>query len=192
MYILGMKFAIETDHKPLIPLLGSKQLDSLPPRVLRFRLHLARFDYTITHVPGKLLYTADTSSRAPSASTYNDSRLEQEAEMVMELHVSQLPASPQTCNDYLKAQAEDSVCKTVIEHCKTGWPDRNEEISPELKPYQKAQGELTVNKHGLLLFQKRIIVPKSLLRRTLEKMSHEIENMVQQCHTCAQNANPRK
>jgi len=28
-YILGMKFAIETDHKPLVPLLGSKQLDSL-------------------------------------------------------------------------------------------------------------------------------------------------------------------
>jgi len=81
--------------------------------------------------------------------------------MVMELHVSQLPASPQTCNDYLKAQAEDSVCKTVIEHCKTGWPDRKEEISPELKPYWKAQGELTANKHGLLLFQKRFVVPKN-------------------------------
>ena len=34
-YILGMKFVIETDHKQLVPLLGTKQLDSLPPRVLR-------------------------------------------------------------------------------------------------------------------------------------------------------------
>ena len=33
-YILGMKFLIETDHKPLVPLLGTKHLDSLPPRVL--------------------------------------------------------------------------------------------------------------------------------------------------------------
>ena len=49
-YILGMKFLIETDHKPLVPLLGTKHLDSLPPRVLRFRLRLARFDYSIVHV----------------------------------------------------------------------------------------------------------------------------------------------
>ena len=33
-YILGMKFLIETDHKPLVPLLGNKHLDSLPPRIL--------------------------------------------------------------------------------------------------------------------------------------------------------------
>ena len=32
-YILGMKIHIETDHKPLVPLLCSKFLDSLPPRI---------------------------------------------------------------------------------------------------------------------------------------------------------------
>ena len=58
-YILGSKFKIETDHKPLVPLLSRKHLNDLPPRVLRFRL-MARFDYTIAHVPGWLLYTADT------------------------------------------------------------------------------------------------------------------------------------
>ena len=61
-YILGMKFAVETDHKPLVPLLGQKDLNKLPPRILRFRLRLARFDYSITHVPGKFMYTADTLS----------------------------------------------------------------------------------------------------------------------------------
>ena len=30
-YIVGLKFHIETDHKPLVPLLGSKHLDTLPP-----------------------------------------------------------------------------------------------------------------------------------------------------------------
>ena len=65
-YILGMKFMIEMDHKPLVPLLGAKNLDILPNRILRFRLRLARFDYTISHVPGNLLYTADTLSCAPS------------------------------------------------------------------------------------------------------------------------------
>ena len=54
-YILGIKFLIKTDHKPLIPLLGTKHLDALPPQILRFRLRLERYDYNITHVPGKLL-----------------------------------------------------------------------------------------------------------------------------------------
>ena len=30
-YILGRKFLIESDHKPLIPLLNTKQLDSMQP-----------------------------------------------------------------------------------------------------------------------------------------------------------------
>ena len=35
-YVLGSKFLIETDHKPLVPLLGSKNIDNLPPRILDF------------------------------------------------------------------------------------------------------------------------------------------------------------
>ena len=56
-YILGRTFQIESDHKPLIPLLNLKHLDDLPLRILRFRLHMARFDYVVQHVPGKLIYT---------------------------------------------------------------------------------------------------------------------------------------
>ena len=40
-YILGKPILLETDHKPLVPILGSKSLETLPPRVLRFRLLLA-------------------------------------------------------------------------------------------------------------------------------------------------------
>ena len=68
-YILGKQIELETDHKPLVPLLSNKRLDGLPPRVLRLRLRLDRYDYLISHVPGKLLYLADTLSRAPLAET---------------------------------------------------------------------------------------------------------------------------
>ena len=52
-YVLGKVVHLETDHKPLIQLLGQKTLDLLPPRVLRFRLRFMRFPYTIQHIPGK-------------------------------------------------------------------------------------------------------------------------------------------
>ncbi len=57
-YLLGLAYVIETDHKPLVPLLSTKFLSSL-------RLRLDSFTYSVIHVPGKLLYTADTLSRAP-------------------------------------------------------------------------------------------------------------------------------
>uniref|UniRef100_A0A1X7UPT1 Reverse transcriptase RNase H-like domain-containing protein n=1 Tax=Amphimedon queenslandica TaxID=400682 RepID=A0A1X7UPT1_AMPQE len=35
-YILGLKFTIETDHRPLVALVGYKEFNQLTPRVLQF------------------------------------------------------------------------------------------------------------------------------------------------------------
>ena len=64
-YVLGKDIVIETDHKPLVPLLRSKNLYDMPPRIQRFRMRLMRYSYTIVHVPGKDNVTADASSKAP-------------------------------------------------------------------------------------------------------------------------------
>ena len=61
-YLIGKPFHMLTDHKPLVSLLSSKPLDSLPLRVQHFRMRLMRFTYTISHVPGKDLTVADTLS----------------------------------------------------------------------------------------------------------------------------------
>ena len=52
-YLIGHKFHIETDHKPLVSLLGTKSLEDLAARIQRFRMRMMRFTYTISHVPGK-------------------------------------------------------------------------------------------------------------------------------------------
>lgn len=39
-YLMGLRFTLLTDHKPLVPLLSTRGLDDLPPRILRFRLLL--------------------------------------------------------------------------------------------------------------------------------------------------------
>ena len=81
-YILGKHISIDTDHKPLVTLLGSKHLVNLPPRVLRICLRLMWFSYSIQHVPGKLLYTADTLSRAPSREESYAQTLQRQSEVV--------------------------------------------------------------------------------------------------------------
>ena len=64
-YLVGLQFHIQTDHKPLVPLFSSKDLEELPVRVQRFRMRMMRFNFTISHVPGKELTIADALSRAP-------------------------------------------------------------------------------------------------------------------------------
>ena len=41
-YILGLEYTLETDHKPLVPLLSTKEIAKMPPRIQRFRLRLMR------------------------------------------------------------------------------------------------------------------------------------------------------
>jgi len=54
---------VETDHKPLVSILGEKDLTSLPIRVQRFKLRLMRYDFEIFHTPGSKMYLADALSR---------------------------------------------------------------------------------------------------------------------------------
>ena len=185
-YILGKSITIETDHKPLVPLLGTKSLDSLPPRVLRFRLRLDRFQYTIIHVPGKQLYIADTLSRAPvSQPTMTDSILEMLAEMAASSYIEHLPASSKTLDKYCQAQNSDLVCSLAKSYCSNGWPHKAD-IQPNLKPFWEKQGELTVQEN-LLLCGSRIVVPEALQKETLEKL-HQGHQGIHRCRLRAQSA----
>jgi len=68
-YLVGMQFRAETDHKPLVALLGEKNLEELSPRLQRFCMRLIRYKFTISHLPGRELTVA---SRAPASSASSD------------------------------------------------------------------------------------------------------------------------
>ena len=112
-YVLGKDLLLETDHKPLVPFLGNKRLDTLPPHVLHFRIRLMRFLYQINHVPGKTLYIVDTLSRAP-LSTHSADGVETDTEMFVQAIISGIPASKNYLDDYRKAQSQDRICSQLI------------------------------------------------------------------------------
>ena len=186
-YILGKKILIETDHKPLVPLLSTKNLNSLPPRVLRFRLRLTRFDVSIVHVPGKLLHTADALSRAP-VSGPAVSKLQhavEEVEQWVEAVVASLPATGERLREYSTAQVRDPICAEVMKYCKEGWPSRKH-LKGELKPYWELRDRMSLSQ-DLLLYGSRIVVPASLQEETLKKI-HQGHQGIQRCRLRAQNS----
>ena len=66
-YLIGLKFHIHTDHKPLVLIFSTKRLEELLLCVQRFHLRMLRYHFTISHIPGKDLVIADMLSRAPTS-----------------------------------------------------------------------------------------------------------------------------
>ena len=134
-YILGKQFLLETDHKPLVPLFSTKHLDDLPPRILHFRLRLMQFDYTISHVPGKLLYTADTLSRSPQEYLGQDEYLaELTEEQMTTTTTNEFPTTTHSLETYRQAQREDPVCSQIMTFCQIQWPSKYN-LPQELSKY---------------------------------------------------------
>ena len=134
-HILGKCFVIERDHKPLVPLLGTKNLDSMPPR---FRLQLDRFQFSIGHVPGKELYTADALSRAPTGKMRSCSRRRQSFSW------NHLLSSKDRLEEYKTAQLADRISSKVGNSCQNGWPDKHS-IGPDHRLYWQEHGKFTIH-----------------------------------------------
>ena len=178
-YILGKRIRIKTDHKPLVPLFSTKDLNQMPPRVLRFRLRLNRFDFSIHHTPGKELHLADTLSRAPVSPPGNNSiEFMQEVENFVHTVIAALPAKVDRLQQYREAQTDDVVCSQLKTYCTTGWPDKHH-LPSHMQPYWNYQGELTVV-DNLLLRDHRIVVPISLQAQTLAKL-HQGHQGIERC-----------
>ena len=126
-YSIGARFKIETDHKPLVPLLGTKDLSELPARVQRFKIRLMRFTFSISHIPGKDLITTDALSRAPcSEPSSDDERLQAEVSAYVDSIVHNLPATSNRLEQKIRsAYTNDTVCSTLQKYCKDGWPEKS-------------------------------------------------------------------
>ena len=66
-YLVGRKFTIHTDHKPLMYLFGEhKQIPStVSARVTRWALQLSGYNYSVSYKPGTEIANADGLSRLP-------------------------------------------------------------------------------------------------------------------------------
>ena len=214
-FVLGKHIVLETDHKPLVPLLGIKDLDQLPPCILRFRLRLDRFSFDITHVPGKELYTADTLSRVPlhCEISADITELQELAELCIAHVISHLPAGNQRLESYRKAQSEDPLCQQLIEYCNGGWPDL-EDLDPMVRYCWEFCSELTFC-DGLLMRGQRVFIPEALRKEILHKLhgghqgitrcrsrakisvwwsglSQHLKKFIQNCPQCARDYRPNK
>ena len=157
-YLLGSKFLLETDHKPLVPLLSTKNLEELPIRIERFRLRMIRYQYDIKHVPGKELNTADFLSRSLLPNT-GISELQEETEAYINLIVSHLPATDRRLTEIKEHQEKDPTLQKWKKEIQQG----------RRKKKCMRFGDLLIH-NGLMMTSNRIVIPKDLQQEVLSQL----------------------
>ena len=210
-FVVGRKFEVETDHKPLIALLGEKDLTHLPVRVQRFKMRLMRYDFIIKHTPGSQMYIANMLSRPNMGSEPSDNDLMQCRAIAK---IAQVAADTCITDSFHDSRLRDAltgdpVVREVIGYIQTGWPETSRELRGEpLKMYPK-RDSLTIS--GVIVwFEKRVYIPGSLRQSYLSRcheghqgivkckraapqhfwrpgLSRDIEDLVARCHVCIKN-----
>lgn len=183
-YILGAKYTLETDHKPLVPLLSSKELHKLPPRIQRFRLRLMRFDPEVIHVPGKQQITADALSRAPARDpTEADIAFVNDTSAHARQVVQGLPTTSTKLQEIITLQKQDPETREIRNYCQRGWPSFIH-ANPLLQQYWSYQRNLTII-DDLLIFNDRIVIPREMRLEMLNRL-HESHLGITKCRSLAQ------
>ena len=183
-YLIGLRFHIETDHKPLVPLFSSKLLDELPLRVQQFRMRMMRYNFTINHVPGKSLTTADTLTRAPiSEPNSEDVLLQDESDAYIQIALQNIPAS--RLDEIRKLQQEDQISREVISHCRSGWPEKHQLYGP-VRSFYPVAAQLSVE-NELLMNGNRLVIP-SVLQKEILEILHKGHQGMTKCKEMAKQA----
>ena len=206
-YILGLQFTVETDHKPLVPLLTTTELYKMPPRIQRFRLRLMCYSPEVVYmyVQGKSQITADALSSAPVNSINSaDLDLINEATQLARQSLDIIPASTNKLQEIREEQKSDDTTLQVRGYCINGWPKHMPE-NPPLKQYWTNHFTIV---DDLLLFDDRLVIPRSMRLNILNRIheghlgitkccafarstvwwpyiTSDIEDMIKRCHTCA-------
>ena len=178
-YLIGLEmFTLLTDHKPLVPLINTQDLDKVPVRCQRLLMRLRRFSAKAEYVPGKHLIVPDTLSRSP-LKIDEVSTIEKDVELFVNQIESTRSVSDAKIQKIKEESLKDRDLQAAMSYTKNGWPAHRNAVTEPVKGYFDARSELSVS-NDLLLYRDRIVIPVSLRSEIIETI-HEGHQGVSKC-----------
>ncbi|XP_055623231.1 uncharacterized protein K02A2.6-like [Toxorhynchites rutilus septentrionalis] len=173
--LFGRHFRLQTDHRPLLRIFGSKK--GIPVytanRLQRFALNLLLYDFEIEYVSTEKFGNADLLSRLIDQHIKPEEdyviaslNLEEDIRSVVTNTVKVLPL-----NFIVVAQSTqaDPLLRQVHRYVQNGWPQSTLDGS-ELRRFQSRQESLSVV-DGCILFAERLVIPSLHRKRCLEQLN---------------------
>ncbi|UYV76630.1 K02A2.6-like [Cordylochernes scorpioides] len=208
-FVVGKTFLIETDHKPLVPIFTTKDLNDLTPRLQRYRMRMLQFSFHIFHTPGKDLITADALSRQPLPGHLpEDEELQEEVEhFVRSIVLHQSTTDDRLAKIALNQKLEPTL-QNVAFYSKNGWHAKCQ-LSPLERSFYDVRDEIG-EENDLLMRGLRVIIPSNMRKDVLNRIhaghqgitkcrarakdhvwwpgiGQEIQAMVKTCEKCIEN-----
>ncbi|XP_035904772.1 uncharacterized protein K02A2.6-like isoform X6 [Anopheles stephensi] len=147
--LYGRHFRLQTDHKPLLRIFGSKK--GIPVytanRLQRFALALQLYDFEIEYIPTDKFGNADLLSRLIS----KHAKPEQEYMIAI-----------------AAATKKDPLLREVYRYVQSGWPGKVS-YGAELAQFHNRREALTTV-GDCILFGERIVIPAALQQRCLRQL----------------------
>ncbi|UYV85035.1 K02A2.6-like [Cordylochernes scorpioides] len=182
-FVVGKTFLIETDHKPLVPIFTTKDLNNLTPRLQRYHNHFQVIFLKMKSSKKKLNILCVASSLHQSTT---DDRLAKIA---------------------LNQKLEPTL-QNVAFYSKNGWPAKCQ-LSPLERSFYDVRDEIG-EENGLLMRGLRVIIPSNMRKDVLNRIhaghqgitkcrarakdhvwwpgiGQEIQDMVKTCEKCIEN-----
>ena len=212
-FLIGLpSFSVITDHRPLVGIF-KKNLDAMDnQRLLRLRLKLIDYNFTVTWLPGKTNYIADALSRNP---IFDTSEKSSEEELCSNPNlVCHLQTDPHLADIYDAAESDEDY-QLLIQALREDKQLNNLPPSHPAKALKTVWNSLSILDGLILKDDHQIFIPKMARKVILEKlhiphcgmsktktnarqlyywprMSTEIDNMTASCPECNENQNSQQ
>ena len=188
-YLLGgQPVTVQTDHKPLVPLINTRDLDNVPLRCQRMLMRLLQYHASAVYVPGPRLVVADTLSRAPTGPCDplpHTSDLLSDVDVLV-ASVATDHASPAFQTRLQAATAADATLSEVSHNVLHGWPGRERDIAHPLRSFFAARLGLSVA-DGCVYYNTRLVIPASMQAEVLRTL-HDGHQGITKCRARARSA----
>ena len=202
-FLLGCKFIVKNDHKPLQKLFGSNSSipENCSARLQRWALRLSQFQYKVEYIKGSENVNGDFLSRFPLQET---SHVDEPYEMIFV--VKAIDNLPITCDNIKTHTDNDKKLSKIKYYIMNGFPSV---LDQELCQFKNIIDELSIIK-GCLMYKNRVFIPESIRAQVLDifhsnhpgisamkqisraliwypGLDQDVENIVRSCTTCQNN-----
>ena len=174
---------IVTDHKPLLGILNEKPLNAIKnPRIIRLKEQTFSFNFKMRYNKGKWQRGPDALSRNPQCNSLemfmepdqDDYQTIEEPDGFIALAELNEVAEEESISmeDVIKASKEDTELVALSQTIQDGFPATHELTNPTVRQYFPVRNDLSICENGTIMFQERLVIPKSLRKQVLRILHH--------------------